>query len=214
MWPNKLEDRFYGINYAADTVLLARGWNINSILKRALYELVVSPGFKQSETDQIDSDMEYGDNQSVLSSSDFSLLVYTREQLTTFWMQKAMPPRQPATCKSPENSHAYQACAVTRRRIHDLYKILVHDSKLFEYYRYDPIQGLQVFCKAPWIKGEAWPRLTQPQEGLQLPGAEVGYLCSACAKKWRVNWRVERTQLWNNLDTWFDVCNEEGNSEE
>jgi hypothetical protein len=185
MWPNRLEDTCHSINYAADTVLLARQWNINSILKRALYELVISEGFKESETDQIDPDVDGGGNQPVLTVSDFSLLLHTREQLTTFWMRKAIRPPQPTVCKSAQHSPAYQACAVTRVTAHRLYKLLLHDSNMFERYRYNPIQGLDIICNAPWVQGEVWPTSIQPREGLLLPIDKVGYLCSPCAKQWR-----------------------------
>ena len=205
MWPNELEDAFTSINYAADTVFLARRWNINSILKRALYELVISEGFKQSEMDQIDPDIEDRENQSVLTVFDFSLLVHTREQLTKFWMQKVIPPPQPDTCQSPRKSSAYQTCAVTRRKTHELYKILFHDSKIFERYRDDPILGLRILRNAPWTEGEVWPGWTHPQEELLLSTNEVGYLCSVCAEKWKAIWRGEMTKLWSDMDIWFKL---------
>ena len=211
MWTADLSDLSHTLDYAADTVLLARQCSVSSILKRALYELVISEGFKQSVPDQIEPDLEDSDNQSVLSSSDVSLLVRTREQLTTFWMRKAIPPPQPATCKSPRNSPVYQTCAMTRRRTHELYKNLIHDSKTFERYRCDPIWGLEILRSAPWTEGEVWPQSTpEHREGLLLPPAEVGYLCSACTKEWRAIWRAEKIELWNNLDVWFELHNEGG----
>jgi len=74
-----------------DTVLLARRRNVNSVLKRALYELVRAEGFRQ-ETTGDDGDDEADSDQSALSTSDILLLLYTREQLTTFWMDKILPP--------------------------------------------------------------------------------------------------------------------------
>jgi hypothetical protein len=202
-WPNRLEGTSYDTDYAADTLLLARRYNINSIRKRALYELVKSEGFEQG----IDEDMEDGENQSaVLSASDVSLLLRTREKLTAFWMRKAIPPPQP-TCKSPINTPACRTCAVTKHRAHELYKEIAHDSKVFEDYMYDPIEGVKILCSAPWIEGEVWPGSTP--EGLVRTTAQAGYLCFACAKAWRAIWQAERTKLWNDMDDWFELCNEE-----
>lgn len=210
MWADDLSDLSNTLENAADTLLLARRCNVNGILKRALYELVISEGFKQSNsTDQIGPDMEDGENQSVLDPSDISLLVHAREKLTMFWMQKATPPPQPAACRSPRKSQAYRNCAVTKRRTHELYKLLVHDSKIFRRYGRDPIWGLRILRNAPWIEGEdreTWFGSTKPQDQ-RLD--QVGYLCSACAKKWRADWQVEKTKLWNDMDTWFKLCNEE-----
>ena len=202
MWTANLSDLSHTLDNAADAVLLARRCNVNGMLKRALYELLISEGFKQSEADRIDPGVEDGENKSVLSTSDFSLLVHAREQLTTFWMQKAIPPPQPTICKSLRNSSAYRTCAVTRHRTHELYKELVHDSKTFERYRFDPIWGLEILRSAPWIEGEVWPS-TQPREGLLLPTTEIGYLCSACAQVWRAIWRAEKIKLWHDIGTWL-----------
>ena len=209
MWTDDLSELGDHLDNAADTLLLARRCNVNSILKRALYELVISEGFKQSTSaDPIDPDVE---DVSILDPSDVLLLVNTREKLTMFWMQKAVPPPAAATCWSSRDSPAHQACAVTRHMTHELYKMLVHDSKLFECYRHDPISGLQGLCNAPWIKGEVWS-----QEELLLPSNDVGYLCSTCAKKWRAIWQAEKTILWHDMNMWLELHNEEseGDSEE
>lgn len=71
MWTDDLSDLSDSLDNAADTVLLARRCNVNAILKRALYELVVTEGLKQWEADQSDPDVEDGENKSVLSASDF-----------------------------------------------------------------------------------------------------------------------------------------------
>ena len=207
MWTDDLSELGGPLDNAADTLLLARRCNVNSIFKRALYELVVSNGFKQSEKDEIDPA-----DQSVLEASDFSLLVHTREMLSMFWMQKAVPPPQPATCRSSRDSRAHQACAVTTRMTHELYKRLVHDSKIFEWWRHDPITGLKMLCNAPWVKGEVW---SPQRQDLPLPTDGDVYLCSGCAKKWRASWQAERIKLWSDMDMWLELGNEEeGNGEE
>lgn len=96
---------------------------------------------------------------------------------------------------------------MTKHGAHELYKELVHDSKIFEDYMYDPIEGVQILCSVPWIEGEVWCGSTP--RGLLRTTARAGYLCFACAKAWRAIWRAERTKLWNDIDNWFELCNEE-----
>jgi hypothetical protein len=210
-WPEDVNELTTDrVKYAADTVLLARRCNVNSILKRALYELVRAEGFMQ-ETTGDDGGNEANSDQSVLSASDISLLLYTREQLTTFWMGKALPPVQPSTCISPEDSQRYKNCAL-RHGAHAMYRTLIHDSRLFEKYRYDLICGLDAFSDAPWVRGEKW----RSNYGKDLPTSNSGHLCSACAKRWRNIWREEQDKLWDNMDTWFElnVEEEQDNAEE
>ncbi len=186
-----------------DTVLLARRRNVNSVLKRALYELVRAEGFRQ-ETTGDDGDDEADSDQSALSTSDILLLLYTREQLTTFWMDKILPPAQLSKCiEGTHGSHSYQNCAI-RYGTHEMYRSLIHDSKVFEKYRNDPMCGLDALCDAPWVRGERWP-----SNYGKLPGSSGGYLCSACAMKWRSIWREEQGKLWDDMDTWFELNVEE-----
>ena len=48
-WPSSIECRTIPckwVEFAADTVTLARAYDVPSILKRSLYELLITPGFK------------------------------------------------------------------------------------------------------------------------------------------------------------------------
>ncbi|KAF8351845.1 hypothetical protein F5887DRAFT_1277607 [Amanita rubescens] len=211
-WPNDISELTTDrVKYAADTVLLARRRNINSVLKRALYELVRAEGFMQ-ETTGDDGDGEADSDQSALSASDISLLLYTREQLTTFWMGKIHLPAQASKCISPVGSQSYKNCVLRVYGADSMYKTLILGSKVFEKYRYDPICGLDAFCDAPWVCGETWPL----NYGKDLPTSNSGYLCSACATKWRSIWREEQNKLWDDMDTWFElnVEEEQDNAEE
>ena len=154
---NKLTTKRVG--YAASTVQLARQCNVKSVLKRALYELVRTEGFKQ-ETAPNTGDYEEADsNQSeALTIFDYSLLVHGREQLTTFWFGKIFPPPAIVGCQN----NNFSTCAFKSPSI---YKKLILDSKIFERYRYDPICGLDAISNAPWCRGETWPSTY----GLGLP---------------------------------------------
>ncbi|KAF8335233.1 hypothetical protein F5887DRAFT_892062 [Amanita rubescens] len=198
-YPNRLNKlTTKRVEYAASTVQLARQCNVNSVLKRALYELVRAEGFKQETEPNTDDYEEAVYNQSeALTIFDYSLLVHAREQLTTFWFGKIFPPPAINGCQN----HTYSACAANWGKSPSIYKKLVLDSKIFERYRYDPICGLDAISNAPWCRGETWPSTY----GQGLPIIENDHLCHACAQKWRSSWREEKSMLWNKLDTWFEL---------
>lgn len=199
-YPNRLDKLTTNrVEYAANTVQLARQCNVKSVLKRALYELVRAEGFRQETVLNTDDnhDEEADSNQSALTIFDHSLLVHAREQLTTFWFGKVFPPPAIIGCQNPR----YNPCAANWGKSPSIYKRLIIDSKIFEKYRYDPICGLDVIINAPWCRGETWP----PTCGVDLPIIENDHLCRACAQKWRSSWREEKSMLWSKLDAWFQL---------
>ena len=200
-WPDHIQSvTALRLKYAADMVLLARRCSINYVLKRALYELVRAEGFRQETGPNAEDDDEITSDPSALSASDYSLLLHPREQLTDFWMRKAISYPQVSVCISPKESNDYENCAITTRRVRLLYITLIHEeSKIFEKYRYDPIGGLNAMYDAPWVSGEKWPSKDVPKSRL----------CSACGTKWRNIWDKELGKLWNDLDTWFELINED-----
>ncbi|KAF8351846.1 hypothetical protein F5887DRAFT_932667 [Amanita rubescens] len=202
-WPDNVQSvTIRRLKYAADMVLLARRCGINYVLKRALYELVRASGFRQETDSSAEDDDEINSDRSDLSASDYSLLLHVREQLTDFWTGKAIP--YSVACISPKESDDYGDCAVATYRIRSAYMILVHESKIFEKYRYDPIGGLDAIQEAPWVSGEKWPS----KYGKDICTTK-SRLCSACGTKWRNIWDQERKKLWNDLDTWFELINED-----
>jgi hypothetical protein len=202
-WPADINElTTLRMKYAADTVLLARQRNVNSVLKRALYELVRAEGFRQETTGDGSDD----EADSALSASDISLLLFTREQLTKFWMGKALPPPQMSACISPQGSQTNQNCVIVKGSPHTMYRTLIHDSKVFEKYRYDPMCGLDALQAAPWVRGEKWADWSNEKD---LPASNKGHLCPLCAAKWRSVWREEQRKLWDDMDTWFELNVEE-----
>lgn len=142
-WPDDVQSvTTQPLKYAADMVLLARRCSLNYVLKRALYELVRAEGFRQETNPNSEDDDEIDSGRSSLSASDYSLLLHAREQLTIFWMKMALSHPQVSGCTSPKESDDYEDCAVTTRKVRSIYIILMHESNIFENYRYDPICGL------------------------------------------------------------------------
>ena len=203
-WPDDVQSvTTQPLKYAADMVLLARRCSLNYVLKRALYELVRAEGFRQETNPNSEDDDEIDSGRSSLSASDYSLLLHAREQLTIFWMKMALSHPQVSGCTSPKESDDYEDCAVTTRKVRSIYIILMHESNIFENYRYDPICGLDAIFYAPWVSGEKWP----PEYGKGLPTTK-SRLRPARGAKWRSIWYQEQKELWAGLNTWFELINE------
>lgn len=180
------------MQYATDTIRLAQRLNINSVLKRAIYELLRADGFGQKMG-------FFGATDSSLNTSELLQLVHAREQLVICWMRQAVLPPDASVCHGPRDNQAYKRCAAFTGKAQTIYNVLVHDTNIFKQYRFDPIAGLKVLCDAPWVADEVWSS-TYPKT---FPTVEKDYLCSACGRKWRGAWRSERKKLWDNLDIWF-----------
>ncbi|KAF8632829.1 hypothetical protein AX15_001659 [Amanita polypyramis BW_CC] len=187
--------------YAAEVIQLARRCNITSVFKRTFYELVRSEGFRQETDSEIEKDDEDEERtKAILEKDDYALLLDAREKLTAFWMRKAVPPSETVTCSSLPSLNP-QYCAIYTGRVHAFYKSLVHDSKIFEKYRYDPVCGMDALFDAPWGPGEQW----QPKYGITQTTVPTTYVCPVCCYNWRTKWREEKRKLWEDLDTWFNL---------
>ncbi|KAF7337223.1 hypothetical protein MSAN_02274700 [Mycena sanguinolenta] len=183
------------IPHATEAVLLARSFDVPTILKRALYELVRLVGYGQTDRDGV-------------SNQDYRALVKAREQLTAAWWQTMMPyspnlmlcasasppadPAAPAPAADPAApAPAADPVVPTRPRCTttdpfksaQAYQKLVQEPGIADDYLYDPLCGLQVLIDADW--------------------AGEGY-CDGCVKRRREMWVNKREKLWENLDIWLD----------
>ncbi|KAJ6464536.1 hypothetical protein C8R45DRAFT_1107418 [Mycena sanguinolenta] len=194
-WSSALGDlSTEAIPHATETVLLARSFDVPTILKRALYELVRLAGYGQSDRD------------GGVSSQDYRALVNAREHLTTAWWQtmQTMTPYSPDLmfCAStpqpadpavpapdPAADPAVPPPAQARCTTTDplqsakAYHKLVQASDVANDFLHDPLCGLRVLIDADW--------------------AGEGY-CDACVKRRRDMWAHKREKLWENLDIWLD----------
>jgi hypothetical protein len=120
-WPSELENfsiETRWLNYAAETLSLARRYEIPSILKRALYELLRTPGFSK----QIDK----------IAQSDLILLAKTREKLVLTWLCATIP----------EDASHHQPCVALTSTCIGLDRQYL-TSKVISAYLHDPIHALQ-----------------------------------------------------------------------
>ncbi|KAK0504449.1 hypothetical protein EDD18DRAFT_1133834 [Armillaria luteobubalina] len=179
MWPSSLcEVSLDPINYASDTVILAREWGLKSIRKRALYELVRLAGFGQD----YDSDEESDHSSSAISSSDYRLLVRAREMLTSAWTTRIATATFGVEAKcvgGVEGCTAADPGLVASR-----HQEMVVASGLFETYLRDPVCGTEALMELDWGK--------------------AGY-CEACVEQRRVVWGKARERMWEDLDMWLGL---------
>ncbi|KAJ3858134.1 MAG: hypothetical protein NXY57DRAFT_906900 [Lentinula lateritia] len=160
---------------ATAIVLLARDCGLQSVLKRALYELVRTDGFGQT----LDSSISVSGPCDQLSAEDYRLLVKARERLISLWMSVAAPSFPP-----------FQDTSVYRNVLHSIPSVSQPSTairrSLFMTYTNDPLCGLEKLVKLPW---EAPSTL----DGLE--GKGLNY-CHSCAKVRRVFWETRRKEWW------------------
>lgn len=128
MWSNDVQHlTAEKIPYATQTVILAQDYNLQNIMKRALYELVRSPGFGQDDDTNFDPTATES-----LPIETYRMLVKAREELSSMWLSAAINPVPitPHHCTSKLN-----------RQI--MVTSLVYDSGLLRDYIHDPICGFQ-----------------------------------------------------------------------
>jgi len=120
-WPDDLDkvaDDGKWLKYAAETVTLARDYDVPSLLKRALYELLRTPGFTKTDAD--------------ISQHDLRLLGKAREELSAAWLSIVIV--------------EHHSCVRTTKQCRGFFKqpSLLHG---IIRYMHDPIVGLEYLQK-------------------------------------------------------------------
>lgn len=198
MWPNDLHKLSpVRTPYAAETVVLARTYDVPSVLKRAFYELLRSEGFAQQGINvdgaALDGSRLVGNAR--LSHADLVRLVTTREKLSMAWTLLVGSAPSPASfpCMlqhTTASNAAYstntarERCAAACTNSAAIWAEWVLDSGLFENWMYDPICGLERLSILDWENS--------------------GY-CSSCVMTRRQLWSRKREEIWENLDTWLGL---------
>ncbi|KAJ3911773.1 hypothetical protein F5877DRAFT_54917 [Lentinula edodes] len=181
---------------ATAIVLLARKCGLQSVLKRALYELVRTDGFGQT----LDSSISVSGPCDQLSAEDHRLLVKARERLISLWMSVATPSFPPCPLANiPVNDTRPECTACDPVQDTSVYSNVLHGipsvsqpsteirKSLFMTYTNDPLCGLEKLVKLPW---EA-PNTLDGTEGKGLN------YCHSCAKIRRVFWETRREEWWD-----------------
>ncbi|KAG2144509.1 hypothetical protein DEU56DRAFT_713740, partial [Suillus clintonianus] len=118
--------------HAVGVAVLGRSCGIESVLKRAFYEMVRAAGYGLGNGELDGGDVEE------ISRADERRLGRMRESLTSTWLQVAMRLDRSLECPNQPKG----------RR--------VHDSGLYNEYLYDPLCGLEALIKIKWDKDEGW----------------------------------------------------------
>ncbi|KAJ7123888.1 hypothetical protein C8R43DRAFT_1241120 [Mycena crocata] len=170
------------IPHATETVILGRAWGVPGVLKRSLYELLRTPGFGQDNDDDFQHRPTLHERR--LLPADILCLVNTREQLDSIW-------HSATSFDVFSASHDAPTCAPIK---YVTYKKLVHDTGLFQTYRFDVLCGLEMLVQIDW-------------EGEIADGEGKG-LCALCVSKLREKWQTEREKTWEKLNDLFRLGKE------
>ncbi|KAJ6530044.1 hypothetical protein DFH09DRAFT_151995 [Mycena vulgaris] len=173
------------IPHATETVVLGRVWGVSGVLKRSLYELLRTPGFGQ-DPEELDFERRPVLCDRRLLPADILCLVHAREHLDIIWHAAtsfdAFSISHEHGSSSPTNASA-PSCSPIK---YATYKNLVHDTGLFQNYRFDVLCGLEMLMQIDWESETA--------------DAEGRGLCALCASKIRERWETERERTWERLD--------------
>ena len=192
MWPDTLPSHHTPIQglakNAEETIVLARKCRLPSLLKRAFYELLRSPGLGQSAVEEfmLDGDEETRDRKKV-GKTDLVMLIRTREELASQWARGAALPPAPRDFPCPISTllnEEGRKCAEATVNAVEHWRETVLSGDLYVEYMNDPIEGLERLGEVAW--------------------EEKGF-CKGCVEGWRASWRRQREKIWENLDLWLEL---------
>jgi hypothetical protein len=183
---------------AAEVVVLARTCGVESVLKRAFYEMVRVTGYGLGDGELDGSD---GEESQEISRADERRLERMREHLILAWSQVAVrvdrsfkcPNQSKETSGTPGRAHILGSTTSTcllgcpsLSLKQDAWERHVHDSGLYDEYQFDPLSGLQALIDIKWDE-ESW--------------------CSDCVRARREAWTKMRQKTWERIGVWMGLDN-------
>ncbi|KAG1865551.1 hypothetical protein DFJ58DRAFT_699273 [Suillus subalutaceus] len=175
---------------AVEVVVLARTCGINSVLKRAFYEMVRVAGYGLGDGE---FDADNGERPQEISRADERRLERMREHLISAWLQVAVrvdrtficpnQPKEPTAGTESRSSTLPKCPSLYSKR--DAWERRVHDSGLYAEYKFDPFCGLQALIDIKWDEDEGW--------------------CSDCVHAKREVWRTMRQRTWERIEVWMGL---------
>lgn len=205
IWSPKLEDLSSNvIPYALETVVLARQYGLDTVLKRALYELVRAPGFHPVSPVADENEHNPG---ATLSLLDFQLLLEAREHLTNAWFyvakftshrgdsrQKVKCPLD-ATLNAKDGALYYPCIYMTHnishaKHVHARIVDLQVFPPMLQKWMYDPVLGI---CEIMNTLENVWDK------------GEKDECCEDCRDWFQQRYLDLQKQLWNDLDRWLKL---------
>ena len=169
--------------HGAEAVLLGRGWNLGTILKRAFYELarrdsLCSTGDSSNASESGDDDDMDGDNEDdedaihQLDPKDLIRLANGQKKLMSAWLTAVQLSDVKCALKTPCNSNKARM----------LWGII---SPHLTEYQFDPICGIGYLMNSVEWK-------------------TMGY-CAQCADARIASLKKQREEIWENMSLWFDL---------
>ena len=173
--------------HAAEAILLGRGWNLGTILKRAFYELArrdslcstddSSCGSSSDDDDDDDdthSDSDGDDYDAIqqLDSKDLIRLANGQKKLMSAWLSAVQLGGVKCTLKTPCSSN----------KGHSIWAII---SPHLTEYQFDPICGIEYL-----MNNVEWKTMGH---------------CVQCADARVTSLKKQREQIWENMSIWFDL---------
>jgi hypothetical protein len=214
-WSNDLDDLGHEVlPNAAETVVLCRKYNVPNALKRALYELVVTPTFDQDTAGETESDGSHPETESDGShpetesdgshpetASDGShpdlvaepktcsgVLALSQDDLQGLNTAKTafVSAFLDMTVTSPASYKCVKKLSPCKSRSMSTWARLVFKTNIVKDYHTDPLSGLlDLREKASNWEKEGW--------------------CIECIESRREAWQEKREELWSKLDEWFGL---------
>ncbi|KAG1758031.1 hypothetical protein EDB19DRAFT_81733 [Suillus lakei] len=176
---------------AAEVIVLARSCDVNSGVKRALYELA-----RTRRIGLHDNDVLGQSGLGQIGHADQKCVELMRELLVTTWSEIAVRVGM-SSCqedyarkvnpssswgKKGKSSAPRETCSFKSGTEHATWNNRVHDSGLHTKFLFDAVCGAQALIDIPWGE-EDW--------------------CSDCIQTKRATWRKIRQNLWSDMDKWI-----------
>jgi hypothetical protein len=181
---------------AVEVVALARTCGVESVLKRAFYEMVRVSGYDLGDGELDSSD---GAGSKEISRADERRLERMREHLISAWSQVAVRVDRSFICPDPSQGYCItERCCDGSGGLNDTdcycpsmpmkrdaWERLVHDSGLYDEYQFDPLCGLQALIDIKWDEVEGW--------------------CESCVRARREAWTRMRQRTWERVGVWMGL---------
>ena len=222
MWSPRLADlSTVPIPHATESLALARLCGLPRVMKRAMYELVRSPGYGQNDLDDSADDVDDedggvgmgmmgqrsgGGNRVELQSADKDALTRAREHLTSLWIATAKSVAKnfmhcPNAVSIDADPDAAAAAAAPENQ--NLAQPCTTTTPGL------PLAHMRLVHESGLMDNFTFDAVCGLQALMDAPWAEEGF-CAGCVELRRKSWQRTRVKTWENLGIWFGLGVDEG----
>lgn len=200
-------------NNLLESLALAQGCLVPTVLKRVFYELARAPGFGISLNDVAAMTQSHADEDEHAekrpSLRNLHILIAARENLCREWISVAACVPNHFVCPRTRPSGGFgsdekRIPCLTEAERNDSWQRIVIASGIISEYSFDPIGGMMVLSKL--LERQAGSRDSQAQVLHRARWAAGGW-CDGCITTLRDYWVIKRAEVWNKMDVWFGLGN-------